>query len=311
MGVDVPTLFDGDVLDEVSNQLLQSRVHVRDAETGRALHQLRGFSSLISSVQYSPDGRSLLVAGGAFDESSHPQGLDRKFGEVVLWEPERGQTSYVLGLLHDPAPDNQPELVGGVYSIAVSTDARYVVADGKGIYGQGRQRAWNVRTGEVVDAKDIKRFSEATFSPDHRFSAIPYQFDDRSEVKVFDGTGAVRHVWTLPERAVTRTRFSADSRFVAACGPGGTFVYDVVNGKFVHQLKDPAAAAADVAFSADGTRLATTSGHNITLWDLDSGEEVFTLRGHEAAVTGLAFSPDDSFLASVDQGGVVRIWEAK
>jgi WD40 repeat protein len=66
-----------------------------------------------------------------------------------------------------------------------------------------------------------------------------------------------------------------------------------------------------VALSADGCFLALNRGDEgtIRLWRLDGGaKEIATLEGHTKSVTAMAFSPDGGLLASVSWDQTARLW---
>jgi WD40 repeat protein len=72
-------------------------------------------------------------------------------------------------------------------------------------------------------------------------------------------------------------------------------------------------AVDSVSFSPDGKRLAT-GGSNPDdaekLWDVDSWQETLTLEGTGSSFDPTAFSPDGNALGTLNEDGVLRIWQA-
>ncbi|MEB3283828.1 MAG: carboxypeptidase regulatory-like domain-containing protein [Candidatus Sericytochromatia bacterium] len=118
---------------------------------------------------------------------------------------------------------------------------------------------------------------------------------------------------------------SADGRYVATGGNGGTSAYP---GKItVHPVGDPrndvtlgqAIGSQErwqvngVAFHpSDSELLASASGQgsggSVKIWNARSGAVQTTLRGHEAAATDVAFSPNGRFLVSSSDDRTAIVW---
>jgi WD40 repeat protein len=75
------------------------------------------------------------------------------------------------------------------------------------------------------------------------------------------------------------------------------------------ELPEQVAPVEAVAFSPDGGILASAVAATIPLWDSKERQLIETLNGHAQTVISVAFSPDRHTFASVDEGGVIKLWD--
>ena len=80
--------------------------------------------------------------------------------------------------------------------------------------------------------------------------------------------------------------------------------------KLLNTFKEPTRGSVlSVAFSPDGRILASGCYAVIRLRDTSTERNTVTLSGHTTWVRALAFSPDGRILASIDEDGVVMLWD--
>ncbi|MCH7726023.1 MAG: protein kinase [Planctomycetes bacterium] len=119
--------------------------------------------------------------------------------------------------------------------------------------------------------------------------------------------------------------FSPDGRYLAVPGAlkgrrsdphHAINIVDAQTGERVTQLVGHDDFIRALAYSPDGKWLASASGYmqhkkgNVKLWDVTSGKCLRTFGEHGNAVGVVAFHPNGQQIASVDRGGVIRIWQA-
>ncbi|GAA4638266.1 hypothetical protein GCM10023196_095280 [Actinoallomurus vinaceus] len=296
---------------------------------------LRGHTSWVMAVAFSPDGKTLATAGN--DATAR------------LWDvathTERG------------APDRHPD---GVESLAISRDGTALYTGGNDGYlrifpmsGQGRSSGVNLDGGQIGAMALAPSGNLLALEPDGYLQLFPLR-----------GKGMPTQAARVQSGNVTALAFSPDSRVLAVGTTGNERDLDTHNTKGVVELWDLTAKRhvtpdltgydgwiASVAFSPDGRRLAAAGGDLVQVWDLTSHQRVGAsihcwsdcravafspdgtllaysdgkdarlltaadqrqsgpaLTGHTAGIISMAFSPDGKLLATGSYDDTARIWQ--
>ncbi len=275
-------------------------IWLNEAETGEPLDLLTGHTDWVSSVAFSPDGRTL--ASGSAD------------GTVRLWDVATGKTIQTLNAHWYHA---LLKLFGipnvAVSSVAFSVDGR-TLASGN---FDGTVRLWDVATGKTVQTLNAhtRRVSSVAFSSDGRTLASG-SYD--TTVRLWDvNTGDTLKTLNGHIFPVKSVAFSPDGRYLASSGEGWddpVRLWDVNTGDTLKTLNGHTRNVISVAFSPDGKYLASGGGWDtftVRLWDVNTGEPVQTLAGHTRAVSSIAFSPDGRYLASASDDNTVLLWDLR
>lgn len=302
-----------------------------DAHTGAEVALLTGHAYGVTSVAFSPDGKT-LATGGCLPE-----------GTIRLWDAATGRERAILkghsGIVellaysHDgktlaSASKNGMEYTirlwdvetergkailqghsGYVNSIVFSPDGKTLAVAGD----DGTIRLWNVAAGQAT-ATLIGHTGGVTlvaFSPDGK--TLASAGDDRT-IRLWDvaaGQGTATLIGHTGE--VTSVAFSPDGNTLASADGDRTIrLWDVVTGKETNALQGHAREVTCVVFSPDGTTLASGGGwldNTILLWDVAAGRGTGALKGHTWRITSLSFSPDGSILASASEDGTALLWD--
>jgi WD40 repeat protein/serine/threonine protein kinase len=301
---------------------------------------LRGNSSRIRQVAFSPDGKrlasvsigrrdppefkvwdartakellSLSVKPGSFAGANvfSPGGrlLARIVGDprtVELWDATTGRLVRTLNC-DERACDLAFSPDGKRLAIGSAGPARF--GDVHAV-SPARVSICDVASGQILRtlAGHERYFYTLAFSPDGKWLAVGHD----ALVKIWD-TGTGREALALKNqgRSVLGVAFSPDSKRLAATSREDVKVWDAKTGEELLCLRGHAATANAVAFSPDGKRLASgSSDQMIKLWDVATGRLAFTLRGHTSSIWSVAFSPDGKQLVSGDDDGTVKLWDA-
>ena len=245
-------------------------------EIRRIAGQLRG----ITSLAFSPDGKTLASSGG----EPTPR----------LWDVATGREA-----------DHRPGHPGTIHSMVVSPADGSVFTSGN---ADGKLLHWDSSDGRLLEAVGIRpsMIDSLAISPDGRTLFVsepgdgPVLWDvagrrERMRLTLDRMEGGRNYRPALINGRTTAPRyfeavFSPDGRMAVASG----HVWDVVAGRLLVVL--PASGSA--TFSADGRRIMTVDNDGVRTWDIASGAEVGRpIPGPLPGGWGAAFSPDGRLVA--------------
>jgi WD40 repeat protein/predicted Ser/Thr protein kinase len=299
-------------------------VGVWDADFRSGLPVLRGHTSYVYPVAYSPDGR--WIASGGWDK------------KIRLWDAATGEECATL-----PHP-------GIVAALAFTPDGTRLVSGGD--LG-GELLVWDASTGQiqgrVASGKSVRhlavspdgaRIASGSFDPkgDWRISisdvatggtqpgdrpGVPFAFSpDGKWLACRDGPGKTVVLWDAhtfrPVRQfhghtgeINAIAFDkGGGRFVSASSDRTVRLWDTATGQCLRFFDGHTDVVFAAAFHPDGTRIASAGRDRaVWLWDPATGQEVARLPGHTSYVWSLAFSPDGTTLVSGSGDFTVRLWD--
>ncbi|MCK6471085.1 MAG: sigma-70 family RNA polymerase sigma factor [Planctomycetes bacterium] len=323
-------------------------VRILDARTGEERQRLmndQGRKLDGHYVQFSPDGKSFLVAG-------HMWG--GRFNHFSLWDTESSQQLWCAEV--------SPQLTGA----AITPDGKRILTchnllvtpEGSSVSG-GCVRAWDARNGRCTATYPVGQEHPGGFPaptgpgihcmallPDG--SALACGMSTGDVILASAGTGQEFRRLEGPNLLPLTVAVSPDGKTVAAgFGPVGAGavsfadceirVWDVATGRVRHSVKGVNEVVNGLCFSADGRHLISGSGlwerfrsnekvavsygpwgsrrqmairpaePAVRLWDLESGSEQWHLSGANGIGAGLALSRDGKSLVSA-AGSSILVW---
>jgi WD40 repeat protein len=314
----------GRVLQWLTGLLFALQISVAESQVRPELVVQTGHTSLITSVAFSPDGRTLvsssndntlilwnaltgrqlktfrgherLVRVAVFSPDGKTLASGSNDNTIRIWDVSNGREIRVFRG-HDM----------GVTSLAFSGDGRKLVSgsDDKTV------RLWDTSTGfEIKTLKGHTNWiTSVAFSNDGNFVASgSYDWSIRiwdvargREIRTLNG-----HMYTVFSIA-----FSPDSKTLASGGDDKTLrLWKVESGQQLWSTIGHSKGVNSVAFSPNSMHLATASNDkSIRLWDVSSGREIKTFHGHSEAIFSVAFNFDGRNLASAGADRAVRLWD--
>ena len=290
-------------------------------------------------VDFSPDGRTLAIAGGEgrvelWDVSTRRElreladpaatsaepGLSvvryspdgsviaagpQETNHVTLWAAASGQ---VIGR---PITTNPPGS-GGAQSISFSPDSKRIAVPG----APGTVGIWEIATGRRVGkplAIGRADVDTAIFAEGGR---VLVASDDSGAVSLVDiATGRpVRPPLSVGSEPAASLDLSPDGRLLAAASFGGSvFVWDVRTGEpFGSPLTADASPVSNVVFSPDGRTLVSSHLRSAVVWST-SGDQVIgkALGGPRDLTTDVSFSPDGKRLVAGRFDGSAVVYDTE
>ncbi|KAI9772291.1 MAG: hypothetical protein M1840_001040 [Geoglossum simile] len=307
-----------------------STARIWDCDTGTPMHTLKGHTSWVLAVSWSPD--DTVIATGSMDNT------------VRLWEARtgkplgdqlKGHTKWITALAWEPyhlqSPGN-PRLASASKDATVriwNTTIRKIDTTLSGHKGSVSCVKWG-GTGCIYTAsqdKTVKIWNSKDGTLAHTLNAHAHWVNHLALSTDFVlRTGYFDHTAKVPETLEAKIK-KAKERFDKAAAIGGEIVERLVTASddFTMYLWEPQKSTKPlsrmvghqkqvnhVSFSPDGLYIASASFDNhVKLWNARNGKFIYTLRGHVAPVYQCAFAPDSRLLVSSSKDTTLKVWDVR
>jgi WD40 repeat protein len=295
---------------------------------GNLLAIITGHRSGVESVNFSPNGRSVLTTGrdgkalisrtdGGFlqaallgHRAAVPSGAFSPDGQVVVTASEDGTARlWDAGVdLTGPAPPGIPRVLGShaddANVVAYSPNGKFILSASN----DGTARLWNSH-GNFVSLEHGGHVVAASFSSNSKL--VITGSDDGSGRIWRTSNGTL--VASLPHgQAVTAVQLSANGRVALTAGKDGSArLWNAQTGALLERL-DQEGPVNDARFSPNGKLVVTASSDNTAaIWRVADGRKLFVLRGHTDDVLKAAFSPNGRLVATASADATARIWNVQ
>lgn len=307
-----------------------STARIFDCDTGTPLHTLKGHTSWVLVVSWSPDDS--IVATGSMDSTVRL--WDPKTGEA-LGAPLKGHSKWVTSLAWEPyhlQTPGRPRLASSskdstvrIWDV-VSKRIESVLSGHKGsvscvrwggigrIYTSSHDKSvkvWDANKGTLIHTLS---------SHAHWVNHLALSTDLVLRTAYHDHTGEI------PETQEGRIK-KARERFEKAATTNNEIVERLVTASddFTIFLWEPASSTKPLArlmghqkqvnyvtFSPDGLHIASAGWDNhVKLWNARDGKFIATLRGHVGPVYMTCFSPDSRLLVSGSKDCTLKVWDVR
>ncbi len=257
-------------------------IRLWNLESGDEKAVLRGHHSLVTSVAFAADGRTL--ASGSFDLKA----------SVALWDVAKGTIQAVL-----------PGHTRRVRSVSFSRDGRTLASGSE----DHSVIVWDVdRRQRQVTVLQKAHALCVVMSPDGRMVVST----DLNHIVLTDLVGgASRRINTGSSEIHSLVYASDRSHLISGHADGLIKTWEVATGRQTQALPGHSSFVYGLALSPDGRTLASAGeDRTVRVWDTDTGQELLCLTDCKARVNSVAFSPDGSILAAADHTGAITLWRA-
>ncbi len=265
-------------------------VRIIDLETGAIVRTIAAHTGIVTTTEYSPDGKWILTVGMVTNQRA----MD---GNLKIWDAETGELLWTL------ADD-----LASTWSARFSPDGgRIVAGDDRGLAmvvdGIGpspsiiRIPIEHGRIPQVAISPDGTRFATANF--DHTITICDLQ------------TGLAVGTLTGHGSSVRAIVFSPDERWILSGSDDRTIrIWDASTGQLVRVIEDLPSDPFELAFHPSGKVLFCVGrSSDVLVLDFESGLELAKLKGHDKLVFGVRVKPDGSGIVTAGQDPWVGIWD--
>ncbi|MBN4000734.1 ribosome assembly protein 4 [Nostoc sp. LPT] len=254
---------------QLALQTILDNIHERN--------QLKGHTSYVNSVSFSPDGKRIVTASA--DKTAR------------VWDISGKQIAELKG--HTKA----------VNSASFSPDGKRIVTAS----ADNTARVWDISGKQIAELKGhTQPVNSASFSPDGK--RIVTASADKT-ARVWDISGKQIAELKGHTSYVNSASFSPDGKHILITSYDTTaWVWDIF-GKQITELKGHTKAVNSASFSPDGKRIVTASADNTArVWDI-SGKQIAELKGHTKAVNSASFSPDGKRIVTASADNTAGVWD--
>ena len=259
-------------------------LYIWDAASGNSLlSRSSGVDYTLYDVEYSPDGRYLILANNNLETIL----LDAKTLQEVSHQNVHTDTVSHVSF----SPD-------GRFVASASPDNTVVVVDvdtNKALF-------------RLEDAGDV---NSVEYTPDGKYLVTG---DQQGEVKVWDANPVSGYdtIGLRPHTArIDGMEFSPDGEhYVTAAWDNKAFIWSL-NDQSSIELVGHQGAIQDVAYSQDGKKIITGSfDGKVIIWDAQTGDPLLTLSKEDQWVTAVSFSNDGKLAVGGLEDSTVVVWDA-
>ncbi|KAL1956146.1 hypothetical protein VTO42DRAFT_7581 [Malbranchea cinnamomea] len=301
-----------------------------DCDTGTPAHTLKGHTSWVLAVSWSPNGA--IIATGSMDNTVRL--WDPKTGKA-LGTPMKGHSKWIMSLAWEPyhiQEPGRPRLASASKDTTVriwdvvSRRIESVLTGHKGSVtcvrwgGVGRVytsshdktiKIWDPKDGSCLQtlAAHTHRVNHLALSTDFVLRTAYHEYNTPIPESTEEKIALAK---TRFEKAATINN-TITERLVSASDDFTMFLWDPANSsKPVARMLGHQKEVNHVTFSPDGAYIASASFDNhVKLWNARDGKFISSLRGHVGAVYQCCFSADSRLLVSSSKDTTLKVWDVR
>ena len=241
-----------------------------------------GHISSVSSVAYSPDGKTCISGSG-----------DRS---LKLWDISTGACIRTF-LGHDHF----------VRSVAYSPDGKTCLSAS----WDSTLKLWDISSGSSIMTFTGHQYfvRSVAFSPDGN-TCVSGSWDQ--SIKLWDiSTGACIRTFLGHDHFVRCVAFTNDGKYIVSSSWDNTLkIWDLSDGECVRTICTDEHSFRSISVSPDGkTCLCGSEDKNFFLWDIEEGICLGSFQGHASSVRSVVFSADGRKCLSGSADRTIKLWD--
>ncbi len=239
---------------------------------GKQLARFQGHSGIVSSANFSPDGKKIVTA--SVDKTAR------------VWNTSGKQLLLLSG--HEK----------GLDYAAFSPDGKHILTT---TY-DGKSRIWS-DTGKLISTFKARGM---TWSPNSKYIIAKFDYDGKNYSSLWNISGEKIVEFPASEYSYLGANFSPDGERIVASNGRIATIWNT-SGKKLSEIK----ANQDIfspSFSPDGKRIIATSTNNTAIiWDTN-GKQLVEIP-HQSPIVYAKFSPDGKRILTASKDKKFQIWD--
>ena len=252
----------------------------------KLVRTLRGHTSWIGRIAWSPDGR--MLASPSADET------------IRIWDAQTGQCIRTLDGKHN-----------GVSSVAFDSKGHILASAG----WDKTVKIWNLDNGQLLHTLAEHRDLVTCVAFDPQGPTLGSGSRDRRVFLWDSRTGKLLRRFVGNRKGISCIAFGPDGSTMATGSDDGTIkLTEVEHGLRINSFGVQNGGVWSIAFNPSFRVLASgNEDGTVKLWDVNRGRLLRTLEGHTSSVQCVAFMFDGTILASKGGGsdGTIRLWNSE
>lgn len=255
-------------------------IYLWNAGTGEVIKTLEGHTGKVQFLEFSPDGKYLLSAGGT---------------QIFLWNLETGTSRTFAG--HKTHIWNTRFSPDGTKFL--STDLL------------NKFRLWDLGSGEIIHSFEghTKTALAVAISPDGKHIASG-SLDQTIKIWDAESQEMIRSI-NAHGGNIYSLDFSPDGQMLASASEDETIkLWDVNTGKIIKLLPGHQYAVMYVRFSPDGKFIVSASyDKTAKFWEVKSGQCIYTFIDHTDILNVADFSHNGRYIITGSNDATAMLWE--
>ena len=297
-------------------------VRLYDLATLTQRFELTGVDRTVLDVAFSPDSKTVAAVGIQVirlwnSKSGEPiAAIDEQYiFRVAAFSPDGKSLLTAGGDLN--VPGVRQSGLGLIWDLAARRPKATLRTQGTGIEAASFSPDGKLLATTTSNAREVRVWEVATL-PEPSATVIEAALNRDSGLSPVGNAGSGPYVvrpssaFQPPSAAVTLAlAYSPDGRLLAQAGEDKTILLrDAATDEVIKTLTGHTDVVNGLAFAPDGRTLASASyDKTVRLWDIATGGEKATLSGHSNWVLAVAFAPDGKTLASASYDKLVKLWD--